>query len=337
MAEPEWYVLIHQLPPRPLYLRARIRQRLERVGAIALKNSVYVVPHTPACAEDLQWIAQEAVAGGGAAFVCEAAFLVGPVDLPQRFRRARAADYAELIAEARTALSALRRRPRADREDDLGARLRRLKRRLQEIVAIDFFGAEERTHAEAALRALESRLHPAPAGRASHSQKHADLVGKLWVTRRGVHVDRIASAWLVRRFVDPAARFRFVEAHQAPPRPEEVRFDMVDGDFTHRGDRCTFEDLVAHLGLADAAIASIAEIVHDIDLKDAKFARPEAAGVEQMVTGLCRAHADDDERLERGVQLFDDLYLAYSKPTNLVQPKPKPPGPRPKTRKGGKP
>jgi len=147
------------------------------------------------------------------------------------------------------------------------------------------------------------------------ARRHRALIGKTWVTRRNVHVDRIASAWLVRRFVDPDARFRFVDAHTTPQKDGELRFDMVDGDFTHRGERCTFEDLVAELALRERGLSDLAEIVHDIDLKDAKFARPEAAGVEQMVAGLCRAHAADADRLERGFQLFDDLLRAFTKPT----------------------
>jgi len=129
-----------------------------------------------------------------------------------------------------------------------------------------------------------------------------------------VHVDRIASAWLVRRFVDPDARFRFVDAQTTPAKDGEIRFDMVDGEFSHRGERCTFEDLVAELALRQPGIGDLAEIVHDIDLKDGKFARAEAAGVEQIVAGLCRAHAADAERLERGFQLFDDLLRAYARP-----------------------
>jgi hypothetical protein len=317
LAEPGWYLLIHQLPPRPLYLRARIRQRLDRVGALALKNSVYVLPQAPSCLEDFQWIAQEAVAGGGEAFVCAAAFVAGldDAEIAERFRQARAADYAALIAEARAALAALRGRtavpdPRA---------LPRLRRRLQEVSAIDFFASGQRAQAEAAVRALEARLRPEAssgggARASSPRRRQASLVGKTWVTRRNVHVDRIATAWLIRTFVDPAARFRFVDAQETPPREGEVRFDMVGGEFTHRGDRCTFEELAQQLGLADPAVATLAEIVHDIDLKDGKFARPEAPGVEQLVNGICRSSASDEERLERGFQLFADLYLASSKP-----------------------
>ncbi len=321
--EPGFYLLIHQLPPRPLYLRARIRQRLERVGAVALKKSVYVLPRTAACLEDFEWLAQEAVAGGGEAFVCETSFVHGlsAGEIRERFRRAAAQRYGELVSAAREVLARLRGRRGGEREADPAGRLRRLKRRLQEATSLDFFGAQERAQAEAAIRALEARLHPPRAVAPARSGRpHGDLVGKTWVTRKGVHVDRIGSAWLIRRFVDPAAQFRFVEAHETAAREGELRFDMVKGDFTHRGDRCTFEDLVAHLGLRDAALACVAEIVHEIDLKDGKFARPEVAGVEQLLNGLCRAHAADAERLERGCQLFDDLYRSFSKPAALQIP-----------------
>lgn len=332
--EARWCLLIHQLPPRPLYLRARIRQRLERVGAIALKNAVYVLPRTASCLEDFQWLAQEAVAGGGEAFLCHSGFVFGLDDneLAERFRRARAADYAELVAASREVLSQLGRRRSGGRDDDVAGRFRRLKKRLQEVVAIDFFAAPERGQAEAAVQALESRLHHSEeAAAARRAHPHADLVGKTWVTRRGVHVDRIASAWLVRRFVDPAAHFRFVDAHEVAPAAGELCFDMVNGDFTHRGERCTFEDLVARLGLRDIGIQSLAEIVHDIDLKDGKFARAEAAGIEQLVTGLCRAHAADDERLERGLELFDDLYRSYA-----TANEPRAARQRPRRKRGGK-
>lgn len=318
--ESGWYLLIHQLPPRPLYLRARIRQRLDRVGAIALKNSVYILPDAASCLEDFQWIAQEAVAGGGEAFICGAEFIQGldAAEVIERFQHARAADYIGLINEARETLTLLRQRKGGRSGSERSSGLKRLKRRLREVVGIDFFGAQERGSAEAAVHALEVRVQPpSKAAGSSGGKSHSELVGKTWVTRKGVHVDRIASAWLIRRFVDPAAPFRFVDAHETAPEEGELRFDMVNGDFTHQGDHCTFESLVAHLQLRDLAVLNVAEIVHDIDLKDGKFARPEAAGVEQLLSGLCRAHAEDQERLERGFQLFDDLYRAYSKPTEL--------------------
>ncbi|HYT32587.1 MAG TPA: chromate resistance protein ChrB domain-containing protein, partial [Thermoanaerobaculia bacterium] len=137
-------------------------------------------------------------------------------------------------------------------------------------------------------------------------------IGRTWVTRRGIHIDRIASAWLIRRFLDPNARFRFVDAKE-PARPGDLQFDMVGGDFTHEGDRCTFETLLARTGVANRALVDIAEIVHDIDLKDGKFARPEAAGIERLLTGLILANPEDEARLQRGFVLFDELYQSFRK------------------------
>jgi hypothetical protein len=317
-----WYLLIHQLPPKPLYLRARIRQRLARVGAVALKNSVYVLPATPESLEDCQWIAEEAVAGGGEAWVCAADFRGRPgnAEIEERFRRERAADYATIAEQLRKLLRE-RRRPGAvaTPEDELSSRLRRLVKRLAEVTAIDFFAAPGRAEAEALAGRLEERLRAAGGSRApggapaggARSGAAGELTGRVWVTRKGVHADRIASAWLIRRFVDPAARFRFADSQSPEAAPGELRFDTVGGELTHEGDRCTFETLVARLGLRDPAVAQIAEIVHDIDLKDAKFGRADAPGILQLVNGLALAHPDDLDRLDRGFALFDDLYESF--------------------------
>lgn len=295
-----WYLLIHQLPPEPLYLRAKVRQRLTRLGAVALKNAVYAVPRRQECLEDLEWLAQECLSGGGEAYVCEAEFLDRRTDeaLVRRFREERNADY-EALAEALHGRKT---------DADPAARLVRARKRLEEIASIDFFAASARSRVEKLLGRLDSearrRAAPAPgAGR-------TDLAGKTWATRRGIHIDRIASAWLIRRFLDARARFRFIDP-QEPRRKNELRFDMVGGDFTHEGDRCTFETLLGRIGARDPALAEMAQIIHDIDLKDEKFGRSEAAGVERLVTGLILANTEDNARLERGLLLFDDLYHSF--------------------------
>ncbi len=312
---PGWYLLIHQLPPKPLYLRAKIRQRLERVGAIPLKKSVYVLPRTEDALEDLQWIAQEAVAGGGEAYVCEADFNFGvkAEELVARFRRARTADFEALASETRALLRPSVRGHRKGPADDLAARLARLKKRFEELTAVDFFDTPARHEAEMALHSLEERVRPAgaPAGGAAGAKERPGMTGRTWVTRSGIHIDRIASAWLVRRFIDPEARFRFVPAGTKDFASGEIRFDMVGGDYTHEGDRCTFETLVARFGITDAAVGEIARIVHDVDVKDAKFGRPDAPGIQQLVLGLVLAHPEDETRLERGFALFDDLHRSF--------------------------
>ena len=140
----------------------------------------------------------------------------------------------------------------------------------------------------------------------------SELKDKTWVTRKGIYVDRIASAWFVRRFVDPGARFKFVPAKGYKPLPGEIRFDMFEAEFTHEGDRCTLEILIERMGINDPGVCRIAEVVHDIDLKDSKFGRQETAGIEQVIAGIAMAHKDDEARLARGSAVFDDLY-EYSK------------------------
>jgi len=300
----QWYLLTHNVPPRPLYLRAKIRQRLAQVGAVALKNSVYVLPKNDDALEDFQWIAQEVTSGGGTAHIVEANFVSPPADeIVATFRTERDADYEALIAEAREA----RKRGRAA---DAGSVVTRLTKRLDEIRRIDFFDAPKRTAAEEAIAALDARATGKEKPRML--KERPELVGRTWVTRPGVKVDRIATAWFVRRFIDPKAKFRF-----APPDArfgkDELRFDMVGGDFTHDGDRCTLETLVRVTGLPDRGVKAIAEIVHDLDLKDAKFGRPEAAGIARMIEGLVARYANDEERLEHGFAMLDDLHEALSK------------------------
>jgi hypothetical protein len=139
------------------------------------------------------------------------------------------------------------------------------------------------------------------------------LKGRVWVTRIGVHVDRIGCAWLVRRFIDANARFKFVPPKGYVPESNELRFDMFDAEFTHEGDRCSFEVLMSRAGLDDPALTAIAEIVHDIDLKDEKFGREESPGIKTLINGICADTRDDDERLLRGAAIFDDLYAVFGR------------------------
>lgn len=299
-----WYLLIHQLPPEPLYLRAKVRQRLARVGAVALKNAVYALPRLEDCLEDFQWIAQEAITGGGDAHVCEARFLEKRTDdaLTERFRSDRDADYAALAETLAP----------GNRGEDLAALLARSRRRLDEISRIDFFAAGGRREVERLLEKAERSLRTRrESDLSSAGSKRSGLAKRVWVTREGIKVDRISSAWLIRRFIDPAARLRFIDPARETPRPGEVTFDMVGGDFTHEADRCTFETLRRRAGVRDPSLGPIAEIVHDIDLKDEKFDRPETRGIERLLSGILRRFPKDEDRLERGSALFDELYESF--------------------------
>ena len=318
--EERWLMLIHQLPPKPDYFRVKIWRRLQRLGAVAIKNSVYVLPKNDQTQEDFQWVLREITEGGGDATLCEARFIDGLSDdqVEALFQDARAADYGQVAEEARR----LGEIPSPEGQTEDGRRtqvevdLARLKRRLAEVVAIDFFGAPGHEAAEGLVSGVETRMRDKGLGKNTSNpvtSRREDLQGRTWVTRKGIHVDRMASAWFVRRFIDSGARFKFVPPKGYKPLPGELRFDMFEAEFTHEGDRCTLEILIERTGSNDPALSPIAEIVHDIDLKDSKFARQETPGIERLIAGIAMAHKDDESRLARGAAVFDDLYEYFRK------------------------
>ena len=306
---PAWLLLIHQLPPRPLYLRAQVRRRLAQVGALALKNSVYVLPNTAECLEDFQWIAQEAVAAGGDASVCEAEFVGGAIatELRTRFREEAASRFAPIKAALAREVTQLRRRKSGGSP---AAATTRLQRMADEAMRLDFFQSDDGKEVQTLMSTIRKLLQP-PVRTGARDASSRELKGRVWVTRRDPHIDRLATAWLIRRFVDPAARFRFVDPAGGPVRSGEKSFDMVGADFTHEGDRCSFETMCARLKLNDPALGHLAEIVHDLDLKDSKFGRPDAAGVQRLVDGLSAAHAESGARVNAALPIFDTLFASF--------------------------
>src|SRR5262245_36806954 len=211
-----WLLLLHQLPPKPAYFRVRIWRRLQDLGAVAIKNSVYALPANDETREDFEWLLREVVEGGGEACICEARMVDGlsDQDIRAQFDEARDADYREIADEARAIAEAARMSEAVSQamQSDIPARVKRLRKRLAEVATIDFFGASGRQTVEGLVAEIEARLRPASGGQAMTAEKTAgaDLVGKTWVTRRGVHIDRMACAWLICRFIDAEARFKFV-------------------------------------------------------------------------------------------------------------------------------
>jgi hypothetical protein len=312
-AESRWLLLIHQIPPKPDYLRVKIWRRLQRLGAVPIKNSVYVLPRSDQSQEDFQWILREIVESGGDASLCEARFIDGLTndEVEELFRSAREPEYRAILQDAERLAGSLSRKTKAGVEKRKAAavELERLQKRLAEVTAIDFFGAPSREGVERMIFALDARMRDHPPEREGQEKgQRENLRGKTWVTRKGIFVDRIASAWLIRRFIDPGAHFKFVPAKGYRPSENEIRFDMFEGEFTHEADRCTLEVLIERMGLHDPALAPIAEIVHDIDLKDAKFQRQDTVGIERLITGIAMTNKDDEARLERASAVFNDLY-----------------------------
>jgi hypothetical protein len=315
----KWLLLIHQIPPKPDYLRVKIWRRLQQIGAVAIKQSVYALPRADQSYEDFSWILKEIIEGGGDGSLSEAVFLEGLSDeqIVGLFQTARDADYEKIIDDARSLAESLSKESSEGSEGISRTRtqLSRLKRRFEDVAAIDFFGAPGRNAVEGELANVTSRVIGSDRKEKRYVRSVQDLEGRTWVTRKGVYVDRIACAWLIRRFVDRHAKFKFVSGKSYKPKSNEIRFDMFDAEFTHKGDWCTFEVMIDRLRLDNHAISQMAEIIHDIDLKDKKFARVEAAGIQILFDGITATRSQDEERLERSFVILDEMYESFSSKT----------------------
>jgi hypothetical protein len=319
----EWILLIHQLSPKPTNLRVRVWRKLQKLGAVAIKNSVYVLPFSEKTHEDFQWLKQEIEEAGGEATVFRAGAVEGATDdeIVAAFRKARDEDYARLASELDGLADAIREQKRSGqlspgRLGNHEAELDKLHAELERVVSTDFFNAKGRVAAQAAyercrksLRASQSRD---TTGAKTGLTKGAALdrsryQRRRWVTRRNLHIDRLASAWLIRQFIDSRARFYFVAEGETVE--GGIPFDMFDAEFTHHGEDCTFETLIKRFGLSeDRGLRELAEIVHDIDLKDDKFNRLEATGLNTTVLGLSKLLKDDRKLLQQCAMIFDGLY-----------------------------
>jgi hypothetical protein len=315
--EPGWLLLIHQIPPKPNYFRVKIWRRLQKLGAVGIKNSVYALPSSESAQEDLNWVLREIVEGGGDASLVEARMIEGLNDeqVKEMFRAARDTDYQAVADEARQLAKGLLRKGAIPEEKrgELETAAARLQKRVADIAAIDFFHARSRESVDGLLKDLEQKLAVREPEKEAAAEALEKPRGATWVTRTGIHVDRMASAWLIRRFIDPKAKFKFVSSREYRHQPGELRFDMFDGEFTHQGELCSFEVLLQRFEIADAALRAIAEIVHDIDLKDEKYGRPDNAGFEHLINGIAMAHPEDEVRLQRASILLDDLYEYFKR------------------------
>lgn len=311
----KWLVLIHQIPPKPDAFRVKIWRRLQQIGAVAIKQSVYVMPFSDQSREDLGWTLKEIVDGGGDGSISEVRFVEGLTDdqVISLFQNARKSDYEKIIQEAHGLLAEWSS-GNIDPKDPARraiAQVEKLQRQFDSISAIDFFEAPERGTASLLIRDLAARSSGDAVKVAPSVDNIEALKGKVWVTRENVFVDRIACGWLIRRFVDDAALFKYVELDTYAPEPGEIRFDMFEGEFTHEGDRCTFEVMAKRLNLLDPGLVALSEVIHDIDLKDNKYNRSETDGLNALLTGLAASETDDEKRMTQGAPFMEHLYAYF--------------------------
>lgn len=296
-----WLMLTLSLPAKKASQRVEVWRLLQRYGAVALGNSGYLLPNNPTNQERFEWLATAIRKYTGEASVVT----VGGIDnlsrpqLIARFNEARARDYQELIRELQKVLPAPHRR-------GMG-RASRLRARFREIVDIDFFNSPMQKRAETLLERADT---PPSAAKEAFRSNPRDYAGRLWVTRPRPGIDRSASAWLIRRFIDKKARFTFAPEEGTPT--HAVPFDMFHGGFGHRGDECTFETLQKEFRIRDAKVSAIGEMVHDADLGDGKFGRKEAYGIDEVLKGWAKKGMKDKELLERGIEMIEGLYHATS-------------------------
>jgi hypothetical protein len=323
-----WLLFVHQLPSTPSNLRVKTWRRLQQFGAIPRKQSVYLLPDTPNTREDFEWLTTQVKAAGGDAEV----FVGGPADtwsddsLVEEFRRSRQDAYAALAKDVERSLQRIGKRPRGGRAPSLNRMLQGFRQRLAAIERIDFFGSAGRDRVAQLVGEFEKRASdradrrvPPPA--AAAERKAETYHGRLWITRPRPGVDRMASAWLIRRFIDPQARFGFAADRHALP-DDSVPFDMFGVELSHHGDHCTFETLCGVFAIENAAVSRVAAIVHDLDLKDERFGAPEAPTVAAMIDGLQLANSEDDRLLAEGMTLFESLYRSFEQATRLAGPRP---------------
>jgi len=297
-----WLLLLLRLPATHKAERVAIWRKLKKSGAIQIQTSTYILPDEPARYELFQWLTQEIRSAGGDATLVRAREIEGLPNekLIELFNTARAKEYATLRESLRRALSQ-RRKTRSS--PAVGDNLDRVRKQFREIRQTDFFNCPRAQDVEMLLRKMEGTQ----SGEASVSKVATrDYRGRTWVTRPRPEIDRVGSAWLIRKFIDPKAKFIF--AKRIPANGRAVSFDMLDAEFSHHGEDCTFETLLKRFRIQDKAAHKIGEMIHDADLDDEKFQRTECIGIDRVLKGWAREGISDQEILRRGLQCFDGLY-----------------------------
>ena len=297
-----WLLLLYALPARKGTSRVSLWRQLKKSGSVALKTSAHILPDAPQHRERFQWLAQQVRESGGDATLIYATDIEGTsdVEIVQMFNSARAEDYAAFVAEIEKAIAANRRKA----GENFAAELERFASRFEEIRRLDYFGAPQAE--EARMQLERARTLHAKKVRTPVTLSSKRFLGRTWLTRPRPEIDRVGSAWLVRRFIDPKARFVF--GSDPKKHPSALPYDMADVEFSHHGDDCTFETFVKRFALDDPALKQIAEMVHAADIDDGKYGRTEAIGIDRVLKGWGRLGLTDEALLKKGGECFDALY-----------------------------
>jgi len=295
-----WLLLLFSLPANRNTQRVAVWRRLKKMGAVQIKTSTYLLPDEPAQYEQFQWLAQQIRDYGGDSTLVRAQEIEGLTKerVVAIFNDGRAKDYAEL---RKSLQSFITRRKKMDAEE-AAAEIERLTRRFREIRKVDFFDSGRGHEIAMLLRRAEGPRRI----RQLETLDPRQYQGRTWLTRPGPEIDRVGSAWLISKFIDRKAKFVFAPTGEAVP--DAIPFDMLDAEFSHHGNQCTFETLIRRFAIPDKSLVKIGEMIHDADLDDARFQRVEAIGIDRILKGWAKQGLTDQEILRRGFECFDALY-----------------------------
>src|SRR6202795_497527 len=308
---PFWLFFLFNLPGNRASERVKVWRRLKKFGAIQLKTSAYLPPDEPVHYERFQWLGKEIVDVGGEATLARVAELDGLpyAALVSLFNDARSKDYGEVSATL--TLTIKDQKARKANPETFANQLQKLKARFQEIQAIDYFQCSRGEDVQRLIQKADALESPAKTFAAGKRLPPADYRGKVWLTRTRPEIDRVGSAWLIRKFIDPKAKFVF--GGEPAAHAEAIPYDMLDVEFSHHGDHCTFETLIERFGIRDRAVQRLAELLHDADLEDDKFHRVEGFGVERVFKGWAKKGLTDQEILSKGFECFEGLYAEFKR------------------------
>jgi hypothetical protein len=304
-----WLLLLYGLSTKHSSARVSLWRKLKKFGAIQFKTSAYILPDEPVHYERFQWLAKQILDDGGEATLIRVTEIEG---LPNEgvvrlFNEARAAEYKELKESMQKDLAG-RKKPKTG---GVAADWQRYQRRFNEIREIDYFQCPAAQDAEMVLQRFERLLKPKARIAASATLDGRKYQGRTWLTRPRPGIDRAGSAWLITRFIDPKAKFIF--GMEPARHPQALPFDMIDVDFSHHGEDCTFETLLKRFGITDKAALQMAEMIHDADLEDGKFQRHECMGIDAILRGWAKSGLKDQELLAKGMECFEALYRQLGK------------------------
>jgi hypothetical protein len=311
-----WLLFMHQLPTKPEALRVKTWRHLQKIGALQIKNSVYILPLNSHNRKQFEFLAKDLAATEAEAFLCESKFIAGIENsmIINKFNLDRAGRYNELSQGMRQLLEVFKsKKPNESALMKLAHSIGKIERQLNELKAIDFFSCPEQISSIKLFEGLLKKIAQVSTGKQLNIQKRdiRQFKNRTWVTRANPHVDRLASAWLIQKIIDSKAKFKFVSDHNYRAKDSlEICFDMYFGEFTHIGDLCTFEVLYDSFSLKCKALMVLKEIIHDLDLKDTKFNRPETPGISLMLEGIIKSEKNDIKRQLKAFELFDDIYLS---------------------------